>query len=334
MQMAQCMSNRRTCGSMEASRTAPVSASVSPRCQAAARLGCCLSRTSSLTPSPRSLQQQHNPFGGPSSSSSPRGSSLCCGSATAAGLGPSVAAAAAAVILERNAPHASATSSSTGSRKAATTLVSTSESSAAAAARVAAEAIRLQQQQVQPTEYRFATLTRILLTGNNTTMFRQVVGQRRAPTAGPLGLLLFLLTVIAATLAAIRAALVRKVRGCRSCRGYGIQRCRLCMGAGRVDWSGKLSHADVCPLCMNKRFVVCESCGGHHSRSLFMHLRRRAGGVFQMPFPEAGAAAAGGVVAAGGVLATQNQLNSMSSLESVDLVEIAGVGAVSSNRND
>jgi len=150
--------------------------------------------------------------------------------------------------------------------------------------------------------HRFATLTRILLTGNNNIMFRNALSNRRPVTAGPLGLLLFLLTLLAGCFAAIRAALVRKVKGCNACRGFGIQRCRLCMGAGRVDWAGKLSHYDVCPLCMNKRYVVCGDCGGHYNRNLFGHLKRRVGGNLDaqeayLSIDEPAAAAVGGAVA-------------------------------------
>eukprot|EP00877_Chromochloris_zofingiensis_P010095 jgi/Chrzof1/5339/Cz15g23030.t1 len=127
----------------------------------------------------------------------------------------------------------------------------------------------------------YGTITRILLTGQNSYMFRTALSQRRPPVAGPLGLLLFLFTLVAACLAAVRAALVRKVKACKTCRGFGIQRCRLCLGAGRVDWAAKLNHFDVCPLCMDKRFVVCNECGGYYHRPLFCHVRRRAGGKVQ-----------------------------------------------------
>lgn len=119
----------------------------------------------------------------------------------------------------------------------------------------------------------------------------------RSAAHGPLSLLLVLLALAAAALAAVRNAVVRRVRGCGTCRGFGVSRCRLCQGSGRVDWTAKLSHYDVCPLCMNRRFVSCTDCGGvHGARPLFAHLRRRAGGeLFEgvpRPSEEGGATAA------------------------------------------
>jgi hypothetical protein len=120
----------------------------------------------------------------------------------------------------------------------------------------------------------FAALTRLLLTGQNSYYFRQALTSRRSG-GGPISLLLFLLTIIAAIFAAIRGVLVRKVKGCRTCHGFGVNRCRLCGGEGRVDWAAKLSHFDACPLCMNRRYVVCSDCGGFYHRPLFSHARRR-----------------------------------------------------------
>lgn len=37
-------------------------------------------------------------------------------------------------------------------------------------------------------------------------------------------------------------------------------------------------HYDACPLCMNRRYIVCGDCGGHYHRPLFRHARRLAGG--------------------------------------------------------
>lgn len=141
-----------------------------------------------------------------------------------------------------------------------------------------------QQQQPQrrasgPASPPLATISRLLLTGPNTNYVRSALAQRRGAGGGPISLLLFLLTVVAAAVAAVRSAIVRKVKGCRSCRGYGVERCRLCDGEGRVDWSAKLSHFDCCPLCMNRRYVVCTDCGGMYHRPLFSHMRRRTGDV-------------------------------------------------------
>jgi hypothetical protein len=96
-----------------------------------------------------------------------------------------------------------------------------------------------------------------------------------------MGVLLFLATLIAASFAAIRSLLMKRGKSCKTCRGFGLQRCRLCLGSGRVDWAAKLKHFDVCPLCMNRRFIVCAECGGHYHRPMFAHRRRTAGGAFE-----------------------------------------------------
>eukprot|EP00878_Enallax_costatus_P001072 GHUV01001209.1.p1 GENE.GHUV01001209.1~~GHUV01001209.1.p1 ORF type:complete len:259 (+),score=81.50 GHUV01001209.1:1156-1932(+) len=131
----------------------------------------------------------------------------------------------------------------------------------------------------------FAALSRVLLNANNSTMFRTALNRQRQPVSGPMGLLLFLLTLIAASVATIRGALLKKGKSCKSCRGFGLQRCRLCLGSGRVDWAAKLKHFDVCPLCMNKRFIVCSECGGHYHRPMFVHRRRQVGGAFEPTGP-------------------------------------------------
>jgi hypothetical protein len=125
-----------------------------------------------------------------------------------------------------------------------------------------------------------AALSRVLLTANNSTVFRTALNKRQ-PVSGPMGLLLFLMTLIAASFAAIRGLLVKKGKSCKSCRGFGLQRCRLCLGSGRVDWAAKLKHFDVCPLCMNKRFIICAECGGHYHRPMFSHRRRQVGGALE-----------------------------------------------------
>ncbi len=118
-----------------------------------------------------------------------------------------------------------------------------------------------------------ATLTRILLSGQPQHVLRTLTSRRLPSVSGPVSLLLFLVTLVAATLAALRLAIVNKVKSCKTCRGFGIVRCRLCNGAGRVDWTAKLSHFDCCPLCMNKRFTECNECGGYYHRPLFSHGR-------------------------------------------------------------
>lgn len=126
----------------------------------------------------------------------------------------------------------------------------------------------------------FAALSRVLLTSSNANMFKTLT-QRRQPVSGPMGVLLFLATLIAASFAAIRGLLLKRGKSCKTCRGFGLQRCRLCLGSGRVDWAAKLKHFDVCPLCMNRRFIVCAECGGHYHRAMFAHRRRQAGGAFE-----------------------------------------------------
>lgn len=126
----------------------------------------------------------------------------------------------------------------------------------------------------------FAALSRVLLTSSNANVFKSLA-QRRQPVSGPMGVLLFLATLIAASFAAIRSLLMKRGKSCKTCRGFGLQRCRLCLGSGRVDWAAKLKHFDVCPLCMNRRFIVCAECGGHYHRPMFAHRRRTAGGAFE-----------------------------------------------------
>jgi hypothetical protein len=133
----------------------------------------------------------------------------------------------------------------------------------------------------------FAALSRVLLTSSNANVFKTLT-QRRQPVSGPMGVLLFLATLIAASFAAIRGLLLKRGKSCKTCRGFGLQRCRLCLGSGRVDWAAKLKHFDVCPLCMNRRFIVCAECGGHYHRTMFAHRRRQAGGAFEPDSTSAG----------------------------------------------
>lgn len=85
-------------------------------------------------------------------------------------------------------------------------------------------------------------------------------------------MLLFLAALFLSIMGAVRSVLVRRVKACKCCKGYGITRCRLCDGAGTVEWAGKNNHQEVCPLCMAKRFVTCSECGGFHHRKTFIHL--------------------------------------------------------------
>jgi hypothetical protein len=164
-----------------------------------------------------------------------------------------------------------------------------------------------QQQQVVPTAATataaaqqrplpFAALSRVLLTSSNANVFKTLT-QRRQPVSGPMGVLLFLATLIAASFAAIRSVLLKRGKSCKTCCGFGLQRCRLCLGSGRVDWAAKLKHFDVCPLCMNRRFIVCAECGGHYHRAMFAHRRRQAGGAFE---PDSSSSGAGDATSSGG----------------------------------
>lgn len=118
-----------------------------------------------------------------------------------------------------------------------------------------------------------ASISRIFLVGQPQNLFRNLANQRKWPS-GPVQLLLFVFGLVLAAWAAVRAALIRRVRSCSSCRGYGITRCNLCAGEGKVDWRAKFSYSDSCPLCMSRRFIECPDCGGHYHRPLFSHASR------------------------------------------------------------
>lgn len=118
-----------------------------------------------------------------------------------------------------------------------------------------------------------ASISRILLVGQPQNLFRNLANQRKWPS-GPIQLLLFVFGLVVAAWAAVRAALIRRVRSCTTCRGFGITRCNLCAGEGKVDWRAKYNYSDSCPLCMSRRFTECPDCGGHYNRPLFSHARR------------------------------------------------------------
>ncbi|KAI8463210.1 MAG: hypothetical protein J3K34DRAFT_475414 [Monoraphidium minutum] len=142
-----------------------------------------------------------------------------------------------------------------------------------------------------------ASLSRLLLTStqNGTPYVRNALSGRRSSTSGPLSLLLFLLTLVAALLAAVRGAAIKKSRACRDCRGFGVCRCSLCGGEGRVAWAAKLSHSAACPLCMNRRFVACGGCGGMFKRPIFAHARQPTQGEWDEVYGAfTGAGASGG----------------------------------------
>lgn len=121
----------------------------------------------------------------------------------------------------------------------------------------------------------FATISRVLLNSQPTSMLRSLTNKSMPRVSGPITLLLFLVTLAGIVMGMVRYALVRKVKTCSSCRGFGIQRCRLCDGEGNVMWAAKMKYASSCPLCMNKRHVTCTECGGYFNRPLFSHMRRK-----------------------------------------------------------
>ena len=120
----------------------------------------------------------------------------------------------------------------------------------------------------------FASITRILLMSQPSVILRTLTQTRFPRVSGPMTLLLFLFSVLGALLMMVRAALIQRVKTCLGCRGFGIQRCRLCDGEGKVDWKAKFSYSDMCPLCAGKRYVVCNECGGFHHRPMFAHIKR------------------------------------------------------------
>ncbi len=87
-----------------------------------------------------------------------------------------------------------------------------------------------------------ASITRIFLIGQ--PQFLRTLASRKWPT-GPVSLLLFLFAGLLAILASIRGMLRRRVLSCKGCKGFGITRCRLCDGQGKVDWRAKFSYSEV-----------------------------------------------------------------------------------------
>lgn len=94
--------------------------------------------------------------------------------------------------------------------------------------------------------------------------------------SGPATVIVLVVTIAGATFAAIRSRMAASTRSCGCCRGFGIQRCSLCRGAGAVGWEGKWNHQEICPSCLGKRFVSCPSCGGHFHRPTFAHSRNKS----------------------------------------------------------
>lgn len=84
--------------------------------------------------------------------------------------------------------------------------------------------------------------------------------------------LLSLLLVLLYTLTKRRRHFLDEVQ-CPSCRGYGMRRCSVCDGRGTVQWEGKFTHVDPCPLCFGRRVEPCPICGGIRTRKLWAHCK-------------------------------------------------------------
>lgn len=116
-----------------------------------------------------------------------------------------------------------------------------------------------------------ATSPRIILR----TLLRFLTRFIRPLMSGPATVIVLVVTIVGASFAAVRSRMAASTRSCGSCRGFGIQRCSLCRGAGAVGWEGKWNHQEICPSCLGKRFVGCPSCGGHFHRPTFAHARNK-----------------------------------------------------------
>ena len=109
---------------------------------------------------------------------------------------------------------------------------------------------------------------------------RHVVLNSRALTPEACGTLIIAASLLALCMRRVRrwiAALICSARSCSTCRGFGVQRCDMCDGAGQVRWDAKWVHTDPCPKCAGKRYCKCGDCdGGIFRRKLFQHLSRNA----------------------------------------------------------
>lgn len=90
----------------------------------------------------------------------------------------------------------------------------------------------------------------------------------------PVGVSLAGASAIVAGVGAWRYVTRRRARECSVCRGYTIQQCALCAGAGAVYWEGKWGHVEPCPGCLGRRHVRCEACAARVGKPLFAHVRR------------------------------------------------------------
>jgi len=58
----------------------------------------------------------------------------------------------------------------------------------------------------------------------------------------------------------------RPFRRCPRCSGFGVIRCTMCSGEGIVRYEKKMSHVDVCPQCLLRRYCSCSMCDGSGKR--------------------------------------------------------------------
>lgn len=49
---------------------------------------------------------------------------------------------------------------------------------------------------------------------------------------------------------------------CSRCDGYGVERCDVCAGAGKITWEGKVHRTNPCPRCFGSRLKKCPRCDG------------------------------------------------------------------------
>ena len=116
-----------------------------------------------------------------------------------------------------------------------------------------------------------ASIARIFLSrGQPNARLRSALSNR----ATPITILIAAAYSVSLVTHTIRTWAIERTKSCQDCRGYGIERCELCDGAGTIVWEGKWGHVEPCPRCVGKRFTRCESCGGFHVPKLFPHVSR------------------------------------------------------------
>lgn len=128
-----------------------------------------------------------------------------------------------------------------------------------------------QQASLQHAEQQTASVSRVLLTGQNPNIrLRAALSHKLTPiTLAAAGVY-----TGSAIIGALRDWTITQSRSCKVCRGYSIQRCDLCGSAGSISWEGKWGHVEPCPKCVGKRYIRCTSCGGWHAHALFQHVSR------------------------------------------------------------